>query len=160
MNINQASPIAASRVSRLCTVQRLHYCKIKLKLYCCIGFTIVLCFKLMHVTPPYKSCLHKVFCVRLWSDSLICVSGFHNAWNQRVQVAHPSLWVFIRHLKDVQTTTETDCARRGAPAQRPVRKWRVLNRKIKRLIRRYTIGTISLDRFWRHISYLVGTVRQ
>lgn len=92
---------------------------------------------------------------------MIYVPGFHNAWNQRVQVAHPSLWVFIRHLKDIQTTTETaiDCAQRGAPVQRPVRKWRVLNRKIQRQIRRYATGAISLERYWRHISYMVGTVR-
>ena len=82
-------------------------------------------------------------------------------WNQRVQVAHPSIWIFIRHLKDVQTVDETtiDAARRGAAVQRPVKKWRLLNRKIKRHIHRYATGVISLDRNWRKISHLVGTVR-
>lgn len=88
-------------------------------------------------------------------------SGYHNAWNQRVQVAHPCIWVFIRHLKDAQTLNETtiDAARRGDPVKRPKLKWRRLNRKIKRQLQKYTTGTISLDRYWRSMSHLVGVTQ-
>jgi len=46
-------------------------------------------------------------------------SGFHNTWNQRIQHAHSSVWVFISHLKDWQTVAETtvDAPSRGAAVQ-------------------------------------------
>ena len=37
--------------------------------------------------------------------------SFHRAWNNRVGVRHPNLWIYVRHLKDLQALTESDiCA--------------------------------------------------
>jgi hypothetical protein len=34
------------------------------------------------------------------------LSGFHRAWNQSVTVRHPSIWKFLRSLKDEQANSE------------------------------------------------------
>ncbi|VDI66869.1 Hypothetical predicted protein [Mytilus galloprovincialis] len=41
--------------------------------------------------------------------------GFHRQWNTSVAVRHPSLWTFIRCMKDQQGSAETsiDAANRG-----------------------------------------------
>ena len=61
------------------------------------------------------------------------ISGFHHRWNSRVDRRHPSIWVFIRCLKDEQRVVETTCAiaERGSPAPPQRRKWRVLEERFE-----------------------------
>jgi len=50
--------------------------------------------------------------------------GYHRQWNTCVSVLHPSLWTFIRCLKDEQDNIESsvDAVNRGdAP---PTRRWK------------------------------------
>ena len=92
-----------------------------------------------------------------WRSACVYVQVTTMLGTQRVKVAHPCLWVFIRHLKDAQTLNKNtaDAARRGSPAPRPCRKWRRLHNHIRRMTARYSSGAVSLNR-WRAISYLVG----
>lgn len=73
-----------------------------------------------------------------------------------MSVKHPSLWVFIRHLKDAQSATEVaiDHERSGDPAPKQKKKWRVRNRRIKQLQRRYARGAVDVTQYWNAISYL------
>ena len=89
---------------------------------------------------------------------MLVLSGYHNAWNQRVQVSHPCLWVFIRHLKDAQTQVDTavDAAQNGERGPPQSRKWRLHCKKIKRLQQRYSAGAMTLARYWRAMSHLVA----
>lgn len=66
--------------------------------------------------------------------------------------------MFIRHLKDAQTQTETalDGIRNGRPPARPARKWRNLNHRMESVRRRYLAGSISLNKYWRAMSHFVG----
>uniref|UniRef100_A0AAV2J3Z3 MULE transposase domain-containing protein n=1 Tax=Knipowitschia caucasica TaxID=637954 RepID=A0AAV2J3Z3_KNICA len=61
------------------------------------------------------------------------VESYHKTLNDTIGVRHPSLWTFIRCLKDRQTVVEQtiDGAERGelAPARR--RKWRVLEERLR-----------------------------
>lgn len=86
-------------------------------------------------------------------------SGFHGHWNARVAVKHPSLWTFIRHLKDSQTVTEVaiDNARAGRSPPLQRKKWRRRNLQLKKLRQRYLNGRISLSRYWASVSHVVGT---
>jgi hypothetical protein len=88
---------------------------------------------------------------------LCIVSGFHGAWNRRVGVKHPALWTFIRHLKDSQTLTELaiDSVNNGERGPKQKKKWRILNKRFKKIKQRYTNGAITLDRYWRSVSHLM-----
>ena len=82
--------------------------------------------------------------------------GYHSAWNKRVSVKHPSIWNFIRHLKDALAQSEVaiDSIRSGVPVRKQKKKWRVRNSRIKKLKQRYVQGNIDLTRFWNAVSHL------
>ena len=82
------------------------------------------------------------------------------SWNDAVAVRHPSLWVFLRKLKDEQATHE---ARRGelvagrpAPARR--QKWVQLEEMIVNLRRRLQAGMPLVD-YWRGIRNAVHSFK-
>ena len=78
--------------------------------------------------------------------------SFHRAWNNRVGVRHPNVWIYVPHLKDLQALTESDiCAmnRGGHPTKR-ARRWERLENRLVALksrvrARRPTSGQL-LDR--------------
>jgi hypothetical protein len=45
--------------------------------------------------------------VRLY---LYLIVGFHRKWNSSVDRRHPSLWIFIRKMKDEQSNIEVSAA--------------------------------------------------
>ena len=70
------------------------------------------------------------------SRLLCCVfSGFHNRWNGLVGVRHPNNWTFIRKLKDQerQCRHTLHAARRGNPPPKRQRRYRKLDKEIRRL---------------------------
>ena len=70
-------------------------------------------------------------------------------------IRHPSLWIFLRKLKDLQRQTEMSmiAGERGdAPPPRR-RKWRHLERRIQRLKRQYNNGQRTLAEYWQAITY-------
>ena len=66
------------------------------------------------------------------------VESYHRKWNQAIGVRHPSLWSFIRVLKDQESLNRAKirAVRNGAepPLRRP--KWRRLERRIQEKIKR------------------------
>jgi hypothetical protein len=86
-------------------------------------------------------------------DFFLLYSGFHNSWNTRVGVRHPSLWIFIRHMKDAQSELEValDALATGDGLRDSRRKWRMHEAKLKRLKRDYARGTRSLNEYWQAV---------
>ncbi|KAL5009881.1 hypothetical protein ScPMuIL_012186 [Solemya velum] len=85
------------------------------------------------------------------------VESFHSQWNTAVSVRHPSSWTFIRCLKDQQGATETtiDAANRGDAPPKRRRKWRNLERRLKRLKRDYVDGVRNVDNYWEAVCHCV-----
>ncbi|KAL8623468.1 hypothetical protein ACOMHN_061981 [Nucella lapillus] len=85
------------------------------------------------------------------------VESFHRVFNDAVQIRHPPLWSFLRHLKDHQTVTEETVtrARRGEAPPRRRRKWRLLEEHLVALKRQYNHGDRDLKEYWRAVSHLV-----
>jgi len=73
---------------------------------------------------------------------------------------HPSLWLFIRKLKDEQHLVELTLAAgvRGDPAPTKRRKWRLLETRIQRLNAEYNIGARTIHEFWHAVTYAVTTL--
>ena len=60
---------------------------------------------------------------------------FHCAWNNRVGVHHPNLWIYIRHLNDLQSLNQSDITARdrgGRPTRRS-RRWQHLQNRLVQL---------------------------
>ena len=85
------------------------------------------------------------------------VSGFHMRWNAAVGRHHPSLWHFLRKLKDQQKKTELQIAAviRGDPRPAKRRKWRNLEKRITRLKEEYNRGARTLDQYWDAVVYCI-----
>ena len=60
------------------------------------------------------------------------VESYHRRWNQAVGVRHPSIWSFIRVLKDQRSVNEVTIQSIRNGNQPPVRrrKWRRLDHRI------------------------------
>ena len=86
------------------------------------------------------------------------VLGFHHKWNSTLGRYHPSIWYFIRALKDEQKITEISiqAARRGDPLPKRRLKWRRLEARIVRLKEEYNNGAINVDDYWNGVTNLVG----
>jgi len=71
-------------------------------------------------------------------------------------VRRPSLWHFLRRLKDEERRICHTVRQARAGIQTSVRrcKWRKLEERIDRLKRQYTAGTITLKEFWDAIRYV------
>ncbi|XP_041355006.1 uncharacterized protein LOC121372634 [Gigantopelta aegis] len=85
------------------------------------------------------------------------VEGFHYKWNSAVGRRHPSLWMFIRKLKDEQQLLEVSAAaaRRGNPPNRRRKKWRTLEDRIIRLKQSYNNGRCTLEDYWTAVTCAV-----
>ncbi len=85
------------------------------------------------------------------------VESFHRRWNQAVGVRHPSLWVFVRVLKDQHSINEAKIndIRNGRPPPRRRQKWRRLEERIVGLKTRFTNGGLSLDEYWDSVKYVI-----
>ena len=76
--------------------------------------------------------------------------GFHKRWNKKLYRRHSSLWSFITQLKDEQrlTVVTTRAAERGDAQPEVKSKWRVLEKSICRLKRRYRHWDHSVNKYW------------
>ena len=70
---------------------------------------------------------------------------------------HPNLWTMIRQMKDEQRRAARSIrqADRGQLQPLPRRKWRNLQRRVKRLKRQYRSGVRTLDSYWDAVAYVV-----
>jgi hypothetical protein len=62
---------------------------------------------------------------------LYLIVGFHQKWNSSVDRRHPSLWIFIRKMKDEQSNIEVSAAaaQNGNLAPPNKRKYRQMEKK-------------------------------
>ena len=70
----------------------------------------------------------------------------HNKWNSAVERTHPSLWIFIRKMKDVHRETDVSAAsalRGNTPKPRRI-KYIVMEERIVRLKEKYRNGKHSV----------------
>ena len=87
----------------------------------------------------------------VWLDRLdfLNLSAYHRAFRTGVQVRHPSLRTFLRHLKDMQSNSENqmEAAENGEAPPRRRRKWRLLEARLLNLRNQYNAGVRNLDNF-------------
>lgn len=97
------------------------------------------------------------FSYPIFSFSFFYIQGFHSKWNRFVGTKHPSLWIFIRKLKDEERSERrrirTVHEGRDGPKMR--RKWRKLEKRIKRLKREYRRGIRNAGQYWGAMTYVV-----
>ncbi|XP_063599694.1 uncharacterized protein LOC134776006 [Penaeus indicus] len=86
------------------------------------------------------------------------VESYHRVLNDTVVVKHPSLWTFIRHLKDIQANVENSVhsADLGDAPPARKRKWRQLEARLQRLKAQYVAGDRNLEAYWRAVSHCIG----
>ena len=85
------------------------------------------------------------------------VESYHRRWNQAVYVRHPSIWSFIRVLKDQQSLNEVTVRNIRSGDQPPLRrrKWRRLEQRINENKIDCNNGQINLSQYWRAITPLI-----
>ena len=90
------------------------------------------------------------------------VESFNRVWNAAVGVRHPSLWLFIRVLKDKQAAHEATKQNmiNGVPPPPRRRKWRQLEAHINRLQTQYRNGQRTVDNYWRAVCYTLNRFYQ
>jgi hypothetical protein len=82
------------------------------------------------------------------------MSGFYHRWNSVFERRHPSLWLFIRRLKDEQKLSEIAiaAARDGQPPAPRRRKWRNFEQRVQRLKQDYNTGTRTVNQYWKAMA--------
>lgn len=78
------------------------------------------------------------------------VESFHSALRRRIQVAHPNLFTFIKHLQavSIDTVSDTTRLRNGRQIRRPKKKTYQSNDKhIRQCTERYAAGTLTRFEF-------------
>ncbi|KAL8570372.1 hypothetical protein ACOMHN_035790 [Nucella lapillus] len=108
--------------------------------------------RLVAIHPDLDDFLNYVRNTYIRADARFPQLSFHRAFNDAVQIRHPPLWSFLRHLKDHQTVTR---ARRGEAPPRRRRKWRLLEERLVALKRQYNHGDRDLNEYWRAVSHFV-----
>lgn len=85
------------------------------------------------------------------------IESYHSRWNKAVGVRHPSLWQFIRVLKDQQAVNNVNirAIRNGEEPPRRRRKWRLLENRIETLKTRYNQGDMNINAYWRAVCHLI-----
>jgi hypothetical protein len=80
----------------------------------------------------------------------VCTTGGTNVFKFTIP-----LWIFIRHLKDAQSQTETsiDADRRGDPPPRPTKKWKLINRQMVKHAAKLHAGNTTLDKYWKIVAH-------
>ncbi|XP_061185158.1 uncharacterized protein LOC133193208 [Saccostrea echinata] len=104
--------------------------------------------------PAISHDIEDVLIENEWTENW---AGFHYRWNTSVQRKHPSLFLFIRKMKDEERLERRNLrARVQGAAEVPVkRKWRRLEQRIKRLRCQYQNGDSNLEEYRNAISYVV-----
>ena len=89
---------------------------------------------------------------------LIKVTGFFFRWNNIVAVRHPSLWVFLRKLKDEQAIHEIKVRGmlNGARPPRRRLKWQQLENRIVHLKTQLQNGGRDLEEYWMAVRHSVA----
>ena len=91
--------------------------------------------------------------------SLSSCCSYHRRWNKIVSVRRPSLWHFIRRVKDEEARIRRTVqqVRSGMLQQERRSKWRRLEQRIVRLKDQYRSGVITLREYWNAARYVTNT---
>ena len=83
--------------------------------------------------------------------------SFHRSWSNRVIVSHPNIWIYIRHLKDLQALNESaiHAMDHGCHPTRRARRWKRLEDRLVGLKEEYVRGDRDIDSYWAAVSHLV-----
>ena len=86
------------------------------------------------------------------------VESYNNRWNRLIGNRHPSLWTFIRILKDEQRIHERRVEQMYNGVMAPIRrlKWRRTEEKLKKLTQQFYYGERTLEMYWRVVTHLVN----
>jgi len=97
-----------------------------------------------------------IYSKMLTIEYIIVVEAYHNKWNGRL-TRHPNIWTIIRHMKDEarRAVRKRRHADRGEITTLPRIKWRLLDKRIRRLKLQYRLGTRALDSYWSAVAYVV-----
>ena len=84
--------------------------------------------------------------------------GYYSKFNKIVTINHPTLWVFIGHMKDEQNVrSDIFVAReRGDAPPQPARKWRNHERAIEHLKDEFRGGNITRNVYWKGITHHIA----
>jgi hypothetical protein len=88
---------------------------------------------------------------------LYLIVGFHQKWNSSVDRRHPSLWIFIRKMKDEQTNIEVSAAAAQNGNLPPPLPKSASTGKWKKILSDVGGNTATLEEFWSAITYVVKT---
>ena len=93
----------------------------------------------------------------LWSFAQTILWKTITVENDDVAVRHPSLWNFIRVLRDQQAVQEAviENIRNGNPPPKRKPKWRILEGGINSLKEEYGNGERNLESYWHAVTYCV-----
>lgn len=78
-------------------------------------------------------------------------------WNNAIGVRHPSIWTFIRKLKDEQALHETRVQHMNDGVRPPLRrlKWRRLENRITTLTEQFRNGHRNINDYWRAVRNVI-----
>ena len=85
--------------------------------------------------------------------------GHYSCWNKQIRASHPGLFIFVRHLRDMQVRREIAFASidRGDPPTRIRAKWRRHEACIDRLKDQFRNGVITRDAYWVAITHHIAS---
>ena len=86
-------------------------------------------------------------------------TAFNRRWNTDVGRRHPSIWFFLNKLRkaEVKCTLSVNHADNGQNPPLRKRKYRDLERRIRRLKRSYRRGQRILTQYWDAMTHVVAT---
>ncbi len=90
---------------------------------------------------------------------LIECEGYHNRLGKVLHRQRPSIWCFIRAIKDEESLTVRSAlsANRGVDPPRRRLKYRKLECRIQKLKQEYSDGDKSLSEYWQAMSHVIGS---
>lgn len=86
------------------------------------------------------------------------IPGYHNRLGHCVDRQKPSFWSFVTVVKDEEQHSfrSARLARHGHPGPQRKRKYRILEKKIRRLKRSYANGRRGLFEYWAAVTHVIG----
>jgi len=83
------------------------------------------------------------------------LEAFHSSLKRRIKTAHPNIFVFISHLKNIQKSNiiEMEKLDNGGNPPRINKRYASLNNRIMNMTRDFEQNLSSLDEYIKHIGY-------
>ena len=104
-----------------------------------------------------RKLIFRRFCFYYFNSFIFLLTDYHRIWNNAVAVRHPSLWTFIRCMKDQQSSLENsvEAVDNGESAPKRRTKWQNWEDRLQTLETEYNNGTRNLDQHWNAVYYAI-----